>query len=77
VAIAAAPTVVSNQTYGQWRIAQRVTAPGCKFTHVGTVVVLANDNTTVPLGGTFDAWYCPQTHSLLLNITDNMVGGPT
>lgn len=71
MAIASAPSVVNNLSLAGW--AGRTTNPpptraDRNVIKVGTVVVAPGDNTTVPLGGTFDVWYDKSAHSLLIDI---------
>lgn len=42
---------------------------------IGTVVVQPNENTTVPLGGTFTCWYDTASHTIYCDILDTQVGG--
>ena len=82
MAIASAPTVVNSGSLLAWK-GQTAGVQGAPATrqdrvlqHVGTVVVAPGDNSTVPLGGTFDCWYDKSAHSFLIDIVSGQVGGP-
>jgi hypothetical protein len=82
MAVASAPTVVSSGSFYAWlgKTAGAVGEPQVRVDRnvirVGSVVVAPGDNTTVPLGGTFDCWYDKSAHSFLIDIVSGQVGGP-
>lgn len=82
MAIASAPTVVNSGSLYAWKgqTPGVMGAPPARadrnIIRVGTVVVAPGDNSTVPLGGTFDVWYDKSAHNLLLDIVSTQVGGP-
>ena len=75
MAIATVPTTDSSKSFQQWAGLGTVASQGVAahsahpLVRVGTVVVLPGDNTSVPLGGTFDVFYCRKDHILLIDIT--------
>lgn len=81
MAIASAPSVVNSGSFYAWvnknpsGVTSGAPISDRNFIRVGTVVVLPGDNTTVPLGGTFDVWYNKATHALLLDIVSTQLGG--
>lgn len=82
MAIASAPSVTNSGSLLAWKgmTAGVQGAPPSRaernLTHVGTVLVAPGDNSTVPLGGTFDVWYDKASHNLLIDIASAQVGGP-
>lgn len=79
MAIASAPSVISNQSFQVWA-GKGPSAPDQRAAknviRVGTAVVLPGDNAVVPLGGNFDVWYDKSAHALLIDITSAQIGGP-
>lgn len=82
MAIASAPSVTNSGTLYAWKgmTPGVMGAPPARaernLIHVGTVLVAPGDNTTVPLGGSFDVWYDKSSHNLFIDIADAQVGGP-
>lgn len=77
MAVASAPTVINASTLAAWKILSTAGgANGNPVTHLGSIFVNPGDNTTIPLGGLIDVWYCPKTHGLFIDIADAQQGGP-
>ena len=82
MAIASAPSVVNSGSFYAWvnknpsGVTSGVPAINDRnVVRVGSVVVQPGDNTTVPLGGTFDVWYNKATHAVLIDIVSTQLGG--
>lgn len=80
MAIASAPSVINNQSFQVWA-GKGPSAPDQRAARnvirIASVVVAPGDNTTVPLGGSFDVWYDKSTHAVLVDIASTQVGGPS
>ena len=77
MAVASAPTFINTSTLAAWKISSATGgANNNPVIHLGSVFVNPGDNTTIPLGGLIDVWYCAKTHGLYVDIVDAQQGGP-
>jgi hypothetical protein len=77
MAVASAPTVISTSTLAAWKISSATGGANSNpVTHIGMTYVNPGDNTTIPLGGLIDVWYCRATHGMFIDIVDAQQGGP-